>query len=134
VYYDDGVQKFREGDWDASITVETIIRDTTKVEDFTALLAKNDISNIYGPSFSFDDESMDKGVIMKKAFDSAKSKAESLAAGMGMKVGRVVTITEGGSYNATPLYERGMGAGGGGGIEPGSTSVSETLTVTFELK
>jgi hypothetical protein len=133
-YYENGVQKNREGDWSANITVETTIRDTTKVEDFTALLTQNDISNIYGPSFSYDDENMDKSALLKAAYDNAKTKADSLAAGMGMKLGKTLSVVEGSSYGVAPYLEKaGMGAGGAG-IEPGSSSVSETLTVTFELK
>jgi uncharacterized protein len=133
-YYVDGGQQFRDGDWNASISVDITLRDISKSSGLTDLLAKSETSNIYGPSYSLNEGESDKTELLKNAFDSAKAKAESLAAGMGMKVGKVVNVVEGADYGS-PVYSlKGDGMGGGGGMEPGSSNVSTTLTVTFELK
>lgn len=134
-YYVNGVQQFKDGDWNASISVDITLRDISKSSNLTDLLAKSDTSNIYGPSYSLNEGEPDKTGLLKISFDSAKNKAESLAGGMGLKVGRVLSVVEGSDYGSSvyPLKGAGMG-GGGGGMESGSSSVSTTLTVTFELR
>ncbi len=133
-YWEDGVQKYRDGDWNASISVDIILRDISKSTDLTDLLAKADTSNIWGPNYALAEGEPEKAALLKQAFDSAKAKAQSLAGGMGLKVGKVLTVVEGSDYSPIyPLRDTGMG-GGGGGMEPGSSSVSTSLTVTFELK
>jgi len=134
-YYVNGVQQYKDGDWNASISVDITLRDLSKSSDLTDLLAKSDTSNIYGPSYSLNEGESDKTVLLKTAFDNAKTKADSLAGGMGMKTGKVISVVEGSDYSSSiyPLKVGGMGAGGSG-MEPGSSSVSSTLTVTFELR
>jgi|GEM_PF-3339771 hypothetical protein len=134
-YYADGGQQFRDGDWNASISVEIMLRDTARAGALTDLLAKSDTSNIYGPSYTLSEGESDKTVLLTAAFDTAKAKAEALAGGMGLKVGRVKRVVEGADYGSPvyPARDAGIGAGGGG-MEPGSSNVSTTLTVTFELR
>lgn len=134
-YYVDGGQRFKDGDWNASISVDITLRDISKSSDLTDLLAKSDTSNMYGPSYSLDEGEPDKTALLKNAFDNAKSKADSLAKGMGMKVGKVKSVVEGADYGSSIYPMKGGGTGaGGGGMEPGSSYVSTTLTVTFELR
>lgn len=133
-YWDNGVQKYKDGDWTASISTDITLRDLAKSGELTDLLAKSDTSNIYGPNYALTENEPDKTVLLKTAFDNAKAKAESLAKGMGLKVGKVVNVVEGSQASAIyPLRDVGMG-GGAGGMEPGSSSVSTSLTVTFELR
>lgn len=134
-YWEDGVQKYRDGDWNANISVDITLRDISKSGELTDLLAKSDTSNIWGPNYSLNESEPEKAELLKQAFDSAKGKADSLAGGMGLKVGKVLSVVEGSGYSSPiyPLRDAAMGAGGGG-MEPGSTNVSTTLTVTFELK
>ena len=133
-YWDGGVQKYKDGDWNASISVDITLRNISRSGDFTDLLAKSDTSNIYGPSYSLNEGESDKTGLLKTAFDNAKIKADSLAGGMGLKVGKVLSVVEGSGYSLVyPMRDAGMGAGGGG-MEPWSSNVSTTLTVTFELK
>lgn len=135
-YWEDGVQKFRDGDWNASISVDITLRDLAKSGDLTDLLAKADTSNIWGPNYSLNEGEPEKAALLKQAFDNAKSKADSLAGGMNSSIGKVLSVVEGSQYGSPiyPLKDSGMGGGGGGGLEPGSSSVSTSLTVTFELK
>lgn len=133
-YWEDGVQKYKDGDWNSSISIDIILRDLVKSSELTALLAKSDTSNIYGPSFSLSEGESDKTALLKMAFDNAKAKADSLASGMGMKVGKVKSVVEGSDYGLPVYTAKGEGMGGGGGMEPGSSNVSTILTVTFELR
>lgn len=134
-YWEDGVQKYRDGDWNASISVDITLRDISKSSDLTSLLAEADISNMWGPNYSLNEDEPEKDALLKQAFDNAKVKANSLAGGMGLRVGEVLSVVEG--LESSPVYpmrDVGIGAGGGGGLEPGSSSVSTSLTVTFKLR
>lgn len=134
-YWEDGVQKYRDGDWNASISVDITLRDLSKADALTELLASADTSNIWGPNYSLNQGEPEKAQLLSQAFDNAETKAESLAVGIGLKVGKVLTVVEGSEYSSVyPLRDMGMGAGGGGSMEPGSSNVSTSLTVTFELK
>ena len=133
-YYDNGVQQYKDGDWNASISMDITLRDLTKSSVLTDLLAKSDTSNIYGPSFALSEGESDKTALLKTAFDNAKTNAGSLASGMGLKVGQVKSVVEGVDTGSVVYTAKGTGMGGGGGMEPGSSNVSTLLTVTFELR
>jgi hypothetical protein len=133
-YWDNGIQKYQDGDWNGSISVDITLRDISKSGELTTLLAAADTSNIWGPNYSLNEGEPEKAALLKQAFDSAKVKADSLAGGMGLKVGKVLSVVEGSTTNAIyPMRDSAMGAGGGG-MEPGSSNVSTSLTVTFELR
>ncbi|MBU1970279.1 SIMPL domain-containing protein [Patescibacteria group bacterium] len=132
-YLEDGVQKYRDGDWHASISVDITLRDIARAGDLTELLAQAETSNIWGPNFSLDESEPEKAELLSAAFNNARTKADSLANSMGLRVGRVLSVVEG--SDSGPVYAlREGGAGGGGGLTPGSSNVSVILTVTFGLK
>ena len=66
----------------------------------------------------------------------AKEKAGLMARSAGRKLGKVVGVSEGNSGNIYPIYKSvGLDLGGGGAsAEPGTSTISKTLTVSFELK
>jgi uncharacterized protein YggE len=66
----------------------------------------------------------------------ARAKAERLAMAGGRKLGKVLTANEGYSVQPYPLYrEMGVGkADSSAPVEPGSSQMTKTLTVVFELK
>jgi len=70
------------------------------------------------------------------AMKDAKEKAEMLAKATGRKIGKVVNVVEGGNYSNSPIYAAKAldGMGGGASVEVGSGTVSQSLTVVFELK
>ncbi len=133
-YWEDGVQKYRDGDWNASISVDITLRNVSRASALTDLLASAETSNIWGPNYTLAEGEPEKAELLKQAFDNAKAKAEGLAGGMGLRVGKVISVVEGSEYSPIyPARDMGMGAGGGG-MEPGSSSVFTSLTVTFELR
>ena len=67
----------------------------------------------------------------------AKAKAASLASAAGMTLGRIINIQEfDNDIGPVPLFERAVGMGGGGDtkIEPGSTDIVSTITLTYETR
>ena len=78
------------------------------------------------------------------AIEKAKVKAQDLAQAAGLKLGKVISVSETGSYGGPIMPYEGMGIGGGGyggdmksaspNIEPGSQDVVANMTVVFEVK
>ena len=136
--YRDGVTTYELGDWFASYTINTKLRDLTKSEDLTALLATVEGASMWGPNLTIDDKTIDEEGLLNAAIEDARSKGTAIATGVGKKLGRVIQINEGSAqymYGGVK-YDMAMGAGGGAGIpvEPGSTSTYKNVTVIFELK
>lgn len=99
-------------------------------------------NEISGVSLSFDDPDNLRQEARKKAIEKAKEKAQELAESAGLKLGKVVSVSESGSVGVYPMYSEGYGMGGMGmdvksaspNIEPGSQDITENMTVTFEVK
>lgn len=136
-YYEGGVYKNKPGNWVYSQSISVKIREVNKVNDFVNLAGANASSNIYGPNFSVDTKNLDEKLIYQSAYENAKLKAEAIAEKSGRKIGKAISINEAVNSNyPLPLMSglRMQGGGGGGAEVPsGSTNVSKTLNVVFEL-
>jgi uncharacterized protein len=135
-YFDSGSgnQRSRPGQWRANNNIEVRLRNLELMDDLTQLLARSGATNVYGPSFSVDDTKQSEAMLIEEAIADARTKAELYAQANGLRVGSVLRISEGSEY--TPYFDRfaAEGMGGGGYIEPGTTQVFKSVTVTFELK
>ncbi len=131
-----GVSKSRLGQWNVSNNVEIILRDVARVDEFSTLLASTGANNVWGPNFTTGDSREAQKALLAGAIENAKSKAEEAAKATGKKLGKVLSITEAGADSGYPMsmYDRGMGGGGGFPTQPGTTTVSQIVTVTFELR
>lgn len=135
-YIEDGVTKYKPNEWYASYTIDVKLRDLSRSIELTALLSGVENSNLWGPNLIIDESNTNDEELLSKAVEDARNKAEKMAAGMGGKVGKVLKIEEvnmdsGGSIYSLEKYYVGVG---GAPIEPGSTTVSRSVVVTFELK
>lgn len=136
-YYDNGVQKSKPGQWDVNNTISITLRDVEKAASLADLLTKSGATNVYGPNFQLDTSKKAEDTLIADAVADAKIKAEAMAKASGTSLNRVVSVTEGGSSNVIyPMYAKadGMGGGGGSSVEPGSSSISKTVTVVWSLK
>lgn len=133
-YYEDGRQKYRPGQWNVSNTVEIKLRNVDRAASLAGMLTKGGATNVYGPNFTFDDTSEQSTALLDAAFKNAQEKAAKVAGSTGRKLGSVVSVTEAGAMQqSVPIY-RMEGGGGGGAVEPGTGTVSKTVTVTYELE
>lgn len=133
-YYEEGRQKFRPGQWNVSNTVEIKLRNVDRAASLAGVLTKSGATNVYGPNFTFDDTSEQSTALLDAAYKNAQTKAVKVAQSTGRKLGKVVSVTEAGAMQQPIMYRmEGGGGGGGGAVEPGSGTVSKTVTVTFEL-
>jgi len=135
-YYEEGRQKYRPGQWNVNNSIEIKLRNVDQASGLAGLLTKSGANNVYGPNFTFDDTSEQATALLDAAFKNAQEKAAKVAQSTGRKLGKVVSVTEAGASQQPVSYARmeGGGGGGGGAVEPGTGTVSKTVTVTFELE
>ncbi len=135
-YYEDGRSKSRPGQWSVSNNIEVTLRKVDRAGDLSNLLAKSGANNVYGPNFSLDQATDGGDSLAAAAIEDAKKKAEAMAKSSGAVLGEVVSIVEGYSSPVYPIYAMGGRGGGGGGaeVQPGSSTVTKSVTVTFALK
>lgn len=132
---DKGVQN--PGEWQVNNTIEITLRDVTKASDLSDLLAQSGATNVYGPNFQLDVNNKSANDLFGAAVNDAKTKAANIAKASGRTLGKVLNVTEGGSSTGiVPMYQ-GLGMGvakSAAPVEPGTQTVSQSVTVTFELK
>ena len=125
----------KNGQWVVNNTIEITLRDVSKTQELVDLLNKSGANNVYGPNFRIDETSDTEKGLVDSAIADAREKAEIIAKAAGRKLGKVVNVSEGGGGISYPMYSlKADGLGGGAAAEPGSSTISKTLTVTFELK
>ncbi len=136
-YYDNGRQKMRPGQWSVNNSVDITLRDVSKVSDLAALLAASGANNVYGPNFSVNDSSEVSNSLIDDAIKDARTKATEMASTGGLKLGKILSVTEGVTIQNPVNYGMGMEKGmGGGGVPlvPGGTVMLKQVTVVFELQ
>lgn len=125
-----------KGDWRASNSIEVKINDITKVQGFTDLMSSSGVDNLSGPNYTVDSTNMAGDSLLDEAVANAKTKAEQVAKASGKQLGELIYVQENATgYGVSPLMmEKGMGGGAGAEMLPGTTNISKTVTVAFELK
>lgn len=122
--------------------IQVKIRDLTKVDDVLDAGIGAGANQIGQLTFDIDDPAAVKKQAREKAFVTAKEKAKEMADAAGVKLGRVVTFSEGDNYYP-PVYanysmESAKMMDGGGvpapSIEPGSKEVNLNVSVTYEIE
>ena len=120
--------------------VSVKVRDFEKVGDLLAGIVDKGANSFSQLSFAIDDPTSVENEARSEAIAKAKDKAMSIAKAGNVKLGKLLSIQEGNSYD--PYY--GYGVGGAGPvaekslpapmIEPGSEDVKITVTLTYEMK
>jgi hypothetical protein len=134
-YTEGGVQRFRPGLWRANNSLNITVRDISKSSDLITILADSGLTDVSGPNFRMDDTAQAETALLTEAVQNARAKADLIAEEQNKRVYKVLSIVEGSSGGSLypVLMDRAMG-GGGNPIEPGSSTVSSTVTVTFEMR
>lgn len=124
-----------------SQTVSVKIRDFKKIGDVIAGIVKNGANEVSSLSFAIDDQTLVQDRARNEAIVKAKAKAASVAKAGGFRLGRLLSIEEGGY---SPLYrydslamEKGMGGSEtlpSPAIEPGSQEITTTITLKYEIR
>lgn len=119
--------------YEVSQNVNVKIRDLTSAASILGLAGEVGANSVSGISFSVDERDSYLAAAREEALEKILEKAQALQTRLGVQFGGVVSYNEyeNGVY---PMYMDGKGGGGAPNIESGSTEVSLTASVTFELK
>lgn len=131
----------------ASTSLSVKVRDIDKANSVIDAATNNGANEVSGISFEADDEQSSRTPSTKtkaeneareKAVEDAKKKAEGAAKIAGFKLGRIINYSEnlGGFPKPMPLA---MGAGikaqgSPTQVEPGSSEITVTVTLSFEIQ
>ncbi len=123
--------------YQASNTVNAKVRELGKLGKVLDALVANGANQVNGPNFEIDkpDEAFDEARIA--ALRKAEARAQIYAKATGLKVRRVVSISEGGSFQPPVPVMRAMAMEAVGkadtSVSPGESTLSVNLDVVFEL-
>lgn len=126
-----------------TVKVKGVDKDTDKLSKILASLTDNGANQINGIELTFDDPDNIKGEARKKAVEKAKEKAKELADATGVKLGKVVSLSEGGSNTPgmpAPYMESFSRSGlaedkaVAPDVQVGSQEIQVIMTLTFEIK
>jgi uncharacterized protein len=134
-----------EANQTVSVKVHGVDQSTDNLGKLIDGATNNGANEVNGISLSFNDPDNLRQQARKQAIDKAKGKAQELADQAGLKLGKVVTISESSGGYPTPMpyaANEAMGLGGAGNmmksvaptIEPGSQDITAQMTVVYELK
>lgn len=123
--------------YQASNTVSLRIRriaDTGKLLDALVAVGANQIN---GPNFVVDQQEAALDEARVAAVKTGRSRAELYAGAAGLKVKRIVSITEGGGFDPGPrpmLKAAMMDSAASTPVAPGEVALTVNVTMTFELE
>lgn len=132
-----------EGLYRAQASLSVKIRDLDKVSEALDLVGTLGLDNVSGPVFGLSDQIMEKTTreAREMAIEKAKNKASELADLSGMKLGRIVNISEGGNGGyPVPMYSRDMAVSSTmeakveTPVEAGSSEVVVNVTLSYETR
>jgi uncharacterized protein YggE len=116
--------------------VNVTVRDLDKVSTVLDAVVEAGANNIWGVSFSLEDQQAAQSDARANAIADAKARAQALADLSGIKLGPVMSVSEvisGGSY-PVPVAMAERAAGGAGPISPGELEVSYQVQVSYFIE
>ncbi len=125
--------------YSGNITITIKVRDTQLVSKILTAVTSAGANQVQGVRFEIDNPSKLREDARNKAIEDAKEQAKRLAKTLDIRLGRVVNITEslvGGV--PVPLQREfaadSMGIEGAPQVEPGTQTVTSTVTLFFEKR
>mgnify|MGYP001426083863 CR=1 FL=1 len=115
--------------YEARRFVQIVISDAARTGEAIQGLLNAGLSFVYNVTYAVDDRTAARDEAIRLALEDARQQAEAVARYMGMRLGRVLTIT---GSDAWPGYYEGVDAGGVQ-MDPAPVSVQVSLKVTYEL-
>lgn len=127
-------------DYTVSQNVKVSVKDLSKVEAVLGVLGKNNVTNISGPNFGFEDDTAVAREARDLAITDAKDQAEKLAKALGVRLVRIVSFSEqsGGGYPVAYMAKAdmavGMAAQSAPALPTGIQTIDSTVSLTYEIR
>jgi uncharacterized protein YggE len=121
--------------YQASNTVNLKVRDIGKLGKVLDALVANGANQVNGPTFEVDQPEPAYDEARIAALHKAQARAETYAKAMGLRVRRIVSVSEGGGFQPPiPMMAmRAQSMAKDTAVSPGETTLSVSLDVVFEL-
>ena len=127
--------------YEAYENIEVKVRNVDNVGKIMQELGGTGVSDLSGPNFAIDDEDGLKAEAKKLAIEDARTKAKALAKDLGVKLGDVMSFSDGGDYPPPIYYGRDMMAlekstAGSAPAElpKGENMITSDVMITFEIR
>ncbi|HEY4555969.1 MAG TPA: SIMPL domain-containing protein [Lysobacter sp.] len=122
--------------YQAANTVSITVRDIARLGKILDALVATGANQVNGPSFDVEDKESALDEARRAALDKAQARAQMYAKSLGLRVRRIVSISEGGRIDvpmpmAAMRMEKSMAADTP--VSPGESVLSMNLDVVFEL-
>ncbi|OGK21891.1 hypothetical protein A3C23_00905 [Candidatus Roizmanbacteria bacterium RIFCSPHIGHO2_02_FULL_37_13b] len=135
--YDNNVNKIRG--YTGNATVSITVRDINQVPQVIEKATQAGANQVNGARFSIEKPENYREKVRDMAITNAKEQALKLAKNLGIRLGRITNIVESSPDNTyMPYAMKSLPMGGGGGgpaeMEPGTQTVTSTVTLYFEKK
>ena len=131
-------QIFRGYSLEQQISVK--IRDFEKINSVLDKATSTGATNVGQLQFTVDDPEKANAEARALAIENAKEKMQSLAKQSGLRVGKLVNVSEGYNNYPVPMYTPGMGGatkdsvGIAPEIQTGQQEINLTVTLTYQVK
>jgi len=131
----------KTGDWRANTSISITLRNEESAllkqesEKLLQILNQSQANYVYGPNFRLDEQYVSEGELINDAVADARNKAETIAAKNQQKIVKILEIVENDvSYRS--FYSKELAANdiSATSLEPGSSTLSKTVVVTFQVK
>ena len=120
--------------YSANNTIEVSVNDLTIIGQVIDTAVQAGATNIGSPLFTLQNPDPVRQQALAAAAKQARADADSIASGLGMRVGQVVTAQEGASYTPVAMSNVAAAAPTTTPIQPGALEISATVTITAELQ
>ncbi|MDB5265344.1 MAG: hypothetical protein JWM39_57 [Parcubacteria group bacterium] len=126
--------------YQVSQTVQVKVRDTTKAGAVLQKLGTLNVQNISGPNFMVDDTTAVTDAARANAIADARTKADTLAKQLHVRLGNVVSYNENGGAYPSPMYSALSKGATMDAVAPapslptGTNETDVTVSVTYEIK
>ena len=115
----------------ASNTISVIVRSLAKVGPVIDAGVEAGANQVFDPNLVLSDANALYRQAIGVAIANARSKAQAIARASGLSIRRITNVIEAGGPSPLPVDAKASLPATGPPIEPGSTLVQATLTVTF---
>ena len=124
--------------YEASNVLTVRLTDFSKIGPVIDAGVDSGVNNMQGVSFGLVDDTRSRLEALRNATREARAKAEAIASALGVQLGDILMVSEGGGYvPPMPMYDRGMVAemkSEGAIVSPGQMDVNANVTIRVAIR